>query len=74
LDEPASSEPKLEEIFQMTNPTLSSMDTSVAKASKTLNSMDISSGLVPFTLSERFSLRSLLVHPLYPNGMLRVSI
>ena len=54
LDEPASSEPKLEEIFQMTNPTLSSMDTSVAKASKTLNSMNISSGLVSFTPQNDF--------------------
>ena len=46
LDEPASSEPKLEDIFLMPNPTLSSMDTYVAKASKTLKSMDIGSGLV----------------------------
>jgi len=39
LDEPAASEPKLEDIFQMMNPTLSSMDTS--GASKTLNSIQI---------------------------------
>ena len=54
LDEPASSEPKLEDIFQIPNPALQLMETSVAKASKTLNSMDItmdicSSGLVSFT-------------------------
>ena len=49
LDEPTSSEPKLEDIFQMPNPALQLMETSVAKASKTLNSMDISSGLVSFT-------------------------
>ena len=36
LDEPVSSEPKLEDIFLMPNPTLSSMDTYVAEASKTL--------------------------------------
>jgi len=46
LDEQASSEPKLEDIFLMPNRTLSSLDTYVAKASKTLKSMDISSGLV----------------------------
>ena len=49
LDEPASFEPKLEDIFPMPNQTRSSMDTYVAKASKTLNSMNISSGLVYFT-------------------------
>ena len=46
LDEPASSEPKLEDIFLMPNSTLSSMDTYVAKASETLKFMDISSELV----------------------------
>ena len=44
LDEPASLEPKLEEIFQLRNRPPTSMETSIANASKTLDSMDISSG------------------------------
>lgn len=46
LDEPASSEPKLEDIFHLPNSPVPPMVAFVANAFKTLNSMDTSSGSV----------------------------